>query len=198
MYRDAAYADNHELADVLEQVQLHDTPKTLKAKFTVENGYTQETADFVADLDYTKLTGVDVDGKEIPLGRIYKVGLTPKPDDLLDYDKPLSQQPKKYKAALNEIANIQGIPVVDQFGQSASFGSFQDALSQKVGPENAMREFFEAGIPGIKYLDRNSRNSGAGSTNYVIFDDSMIKILEKYGIVGPVAISAMALSEDES
>jgi len=26
----------------------------------------------------------------------------------------------------------------------------------------------------------------------------MIKILEKYGIVGPVAISAMALSEDES
>ena len=195
MYRNAVYAENYELADVLEQVQLHDTPKTLKAKFTVENGYTQETADFVADLDYDKLTGVDVDGKEIPLGRIYKVGLTPKPDDLLDYDKPLSQQPEKYKAALNEIANIQGIPVIDQFGQSASFGSFQDALSQKVGPENAMREFFEAGIPGTKYLDGNSRNSGAGSTNYVIFDDSMIKILEKYGIVGPVAISAAAASK---
>jgi len=195
MYRNAVYAENYELADVLEQVQLHDTPKTLKAKFTVENGYTQETADFVADLDYDKLTGVDVDGKEIPLGRIYKVGLTPKPDDLLDYDKPLSQQPEKYKAALNEIANIQDIPVVDQFGQSASFGSFQDALSQKIGPENAMREFFEAGIPGTKYLDGNSRNSGAGSTNYVIFDDSMIKILEKYGIVGPVAISAAAASK---
>ena len=195
MYRNAVYAENYELADVLEQVQLHDTPKTIKAKFTVENGYAQETADFVADLDYDKLTGVDVDGKEIPLGRIYKVGLTPKPDDLLDYDKPLSGQPEKYKAALNEIANIQGIPVVDQFGQSASFGSFQDALSQKIGPENAMREFFEAGIPGIKYLDGNSRNSGAGSTNYVIFDDSMIKILEKYGIVGPVAISAAAASK---
>ena len=195
MYRNAVYAENYELADVLEQVQLHDTPKTIKAKFTVENGYTQETADFVADLDYGKLTGVDFDGKEIPLGRIYKVGLTPKPDDLLDYDKPLSQQPEKYKAALNEIANIQDIPVVDQFGQSASFGSFQDALSQKIGPENAMREFFEAGIPGTKYLDGNSRNSGAGSTNYVIFDDSMIKILEKYGIVGPVAISAAAASK---
>lgn len=238
MYRNAVYAENYELADVLEQVQLHDTPKTLKAKFTVENGYAQETADFVADLDYDKLTGVDFDGKEIPLGRIYKVGLTPKPDDLLDYDKPLSGQPEKYKAALNEIANIQGIPVVDQFGQSASFGSFQDALSQKVGPENAMREFLEAGIPGIKFADNDSRSQqfvlklnvrgkpyetepiyarnlddakrieadykekGFGvqiddnrSLNYVIFDDSMIKILEKYGIVGPVAISAAAASK---
>jgi len=59
----------------------------------------------------------------------------------------------------------------------------------------ASNALFEAGIPGIKYLNGNSRNSGAGSTNYVIFDDSMIKILEKYGIVGPVAISAAAASK---
>ena len=131
-------------------------------------------------------------------GKMYKVGIAAKPDDLLDYDKPLSEQPEKFKTALNEIANIQGIPVVDQFGQSASFGSFQDALSEKVGPENATREFFEAGIIGIKYLDNTSRDGAGTSSNYVIFDDSMIKILEKYGIVGPVAVSAMALSEDES
>ena len=131
-------------------------------------------------------------------GKMYKVGIAVKPEDLLDYDKPLSEQPEKFKTALNEIAKIQGIPVVDQFGQSASFGSFQDALSEKVGPENATREFFEAGIPGIKYLDNTSRDGAGTSSNYVIFDDSMIKILEKYGIVGPVAISAMALSEDES
>ena len=31
-----------------------------------------------------------------------------------------------------------------------------------------------------------------GSRNYVIFDDKLIKILEKYGIVGPVAVSATA------
>jgi len=31
-----------------------------------------------------------------------------------------------------------------------------------------------------------------GSKNYVIFDDKLVKILEKYGIVGPVAVSATA------
>ena len=133
-------------------------------------------------------------------GKMYKVGLAPKPDELLDYDLPLSQQPKKYKAALDEIAKIQGIPVVDQFGQSASFGSFQDALNQKVGPVNAMKEFNDAGIPGIKYRSSNSRTQSTGDTNpeqnYVIFDDSMIKIMEKYGIVGPVAITSLAASKD--
>ena len=158
----------------------------------------EEAADIYADEVYKleQLRGRVTDNSS--KGRVYKVGLVPKPEDLLDYDKPLSEQPEKYKSALNEIAEIQGISVVDQFGQSASFGSFQDALSQKIGPKNAMREFFEAGIPGIKYLDNTSRDGAGTSNNYVIFDDSMIKILEKYGIVGPVAISAMALSEDET
>jgi hypothetical protein len=37
----------------------------------------------------------------------------------------------------------------------------------------------ELGIPGIRYLDRNSRDVGAGSSNYVIFDDKLVKILGK-------------------
>lgn len=216
MYRNAVYAENYELADVLEQVQLHDTPKTIKAKFTVENGYTQETADFVADLNYDKLTGVDVDGKEIPLGRIYKVGLTPKPDDLLDYDKPLSGQTQAiqemviatlkangaYPGSNAAALKMQGANVIEAL--SSNMGAMDwpvgaDAKTRQEfrtkGEANASQALFEAGIPGIKYLDGNSRNSGAGSTNYVIFDDSMIKILEKYGIVGPVAISAAAASK---
>jgi len=229
MYRDAAYAENYELADVLEQVQLHDTPKTLKAKFTVENGYTQETADFVADLDYTKLTGVDVDGKEIPLGRIYKVGLTPKPDDLLDYDKALSGQSENVQTAFKKVfydnfikgdadlealfaspnaLSMQDMGLFSKSTGAQAYRELADRLGKTIRPvplsadgtmmpteQIASQALFEAGIPGIKYLDGNSRNSGAGSTNYVIFDDSMIKILEKYGIVGPVAISAAVASK---
>jgi hypothetical protein len=33
--------------------------------------------------------------------------------------------------------------------------------------------------------------------NYVIFDDKAIKILEKYGIVGPVAITALGAAKQE-
>ena len=250
MYRNAVYAENYELADVLEQVQLHDTPKTLKAKFTVENGYTQETADFVADLDYDKLTGVDVDGKEIPLGRIYKVGLTPKPDDLLDYDKSFSQQTPAIQAALRKIGYkpereftvtrdgdervavyevgdsgqnkfvkhfIDGVMGVSGEVQASTYiktlekQSFEatggdivnfmaNEITRKAGSSNVngaemlSKDLLEAGILGIKYLENND-NESVKQSNYVIFDDSMIKILEKYGIVGPVAISAAAASK---
>lgn len=108
----------------------------------------QELADLIRQSAQRELEIYEnLDPSKFTRGKMYKVGLAPKPDELLDYDLPLSQQPKKYKAALDEIAKIQGIPVVDQFGQSASFGSFQDALNQKVGPVNAMKEFNDAGIP---------------------------------------------------
>jgi len=39
-----------------------------------------------------------------------------------------------------------------------------------------------AGVRGIKYLDQGSRGTGQGTNNYVVFDDSLIDILRKYGI----------------
>lgn len=37
------------------------------------------------------------------------------------------------------------------------------------------------GIPGIRYLDQGSRGAGDGTRNYVIFDESLVKILEENG-----------------
>lgn len=37
----------------------------------------------------------------------------------------------------------------------------------------------EAGIPGIRYADQGSRGQGAGTSNYVIFDDKLVKIKGK-------------------
>jgi hypothetical protein len=45
----------------------------------------------------------------------------------------------------------------------------------------------DKGIPGIKYLDGNSRSVGEGSrSNYVVFDENLISIVKKYGIAGAV------------
>lgn len=52
----------------------------------------------------------------------------------------------------------------------------------------------ESGIPGIKYLDAGSRASGQGSRNYVVFDDSLIEILRKYGVSGLAALPAGVLA----
>jgi hypothetical protein len=37
------------------------------------------------------------------------------------------------------------------------------------------------GITGIKYLDGGSRRTGKGTSNYVVFDDTLPKILERNG-----------------
>ena len=57
----------------------------------------------------------------------------------------------------------------------------------------------EAGIPGIRYLDAMSRRAGAGSSNYVVFDDSIIDILKKYGLTGAVlGAGALGLTGTEA
>jgi hypothetical protein len=70
------------------------------------------------------------------------------------------------------------------------------------GAKNSGEELLEKnGIKGIKY--KANRGPGArnvpetGSDNYVIFDDKLIQIMKKYGIVGPIAVTAMKPKEQE-
>ena len=45
------------------------------------------------------------------------------------------------------------------------------------GPEETTKVLLESGIPGIKYLDQGSRAGGKGTSNFVVFDDQIPKIL---------------------
>lgn len=55
-------------------------------------------------------------------------------------------------------------------------------LSTKLGGDRAASLALNAaGIPGIKFLDQGSRNSGDGSRNLVVFDDKLITITHKDG-----------------
>jgi hypothetical protein len=136
-------------------------------------------------------------------GTMYKVGLAPKPDELLDYDAPFSAQSKNVQKKLLK-AGYEIDPRT-----SGSGGMILDAIMSNVGREGAhlalggkrtdarqiaSQRMAEAGIPGIKYRAAGSRATTtadeAAERNYVIFDDKAVKILEKYGIVGPVAVTA--------
>ena len=52
----------------------------------------------------------------------------------------------------------------------------------------------------MRYLTGSARQRRPikAEQNYVIFDDNIIKILEKYGIVGSVAVSSAVASQGES
>jgi hypothetical protein len=54
----------------------------------------------------------------------------------------------------------------------------------------ASTQLREAGVPGIKYLDQESRQVGQGTYNYVITDDKLIDILRKFGMLLPAVGAA--------
>ena len=159
---------------------------------------------------------------------MYKVGLEPKPEDMLDYQIPIEQQPENIqqtvKKALSYIYPDVKDPALSMRGSdlqnaiinriAVSRGNIEkmsdpiDADIARIDPNNEKTEaaiaaqiMLEQGIPGMKYRDAGSRGGAKSlkdaSFNYVIFDDKMIKILEKYGIVGPVAITGVAASQQE-
>lgn len=162
-------------------------------------------------------------------GKTYKVGLAPKPDELLDYDTPLNQQPRVVQKQIENLVGdlLAGGPEhYDRFdykalaairGESPTEGyspTGDDILTDlqrflETAPNQTLRAAMDAsqllndfGIPGLKYRAAGSRGAAtadeAAERNYVIFDDKAVKILEKYGIVGPVAVTAGAASQTDT
>lgn len=114
-------------------------------------------------------------------GRIYDVRINAAPESFLDWDRPLNQQsPHVQSFARRELAGRGGDDPLSMSG-----GEFYRSLGDK---ERAKA----AGIPGVRYLDESSRGAGDGTRNYVVFDDSLIEIMRKYGIMPPAALAGAA------
>ena len=125
-------------------------------------------------------------------GSLYAVDL---PDEwlpkMLDWDKPLSQQPEEVRKAI--------APRVEQLRQAAPRYVPDDPSGEwlyramkpqggldvmdwnKGGPRSASTALRDAGIPGIRYLDGGSRKSGEGTYNYVVFPgmEGLLKIISR-------------------
>lgn len=161
-----------------------------------------------------------------PKGSMYEVDIDAQTDDLLDYDVPLKEQPKKIQNAFKNIwkdavakdpilADIYKTPddvdfnAMGLFDESRGSQAYQE-FAQKVGGDAELSKMLQdKGVKGIKYADAQTRFSPKGKThNFVIFDDKLIDITRKYGIP-PVMASAvlagtmtpeqaMAMSESEA
>jgi hypothetical protein len=108
-------------------------------------------------------------------GHLYEV--TVPTDGWLDWDRPLSEQPEAY-AAFDDAGFDPGL---DATGAEA-----YRALAAALGsPAKASAALLEAGLAGIAYLDGNSRSSGRGTRNRVVFAARDIEIVSKDGT--PVA-----------
>ncbi len=149
-------------------------------------------------------------------GQLYTVELDVEPGDLLDWNKPLSEQSEKVQNFARTLKSRFNITVEIQHGND-----LYEWTKQAYGDAKAAsKALLAAGIPGIRYLDGASRtglpqwgvveadgppvgvfrskaaaeaaadqqpgrvvkeNPQSGTYNYVIFDESKIKITAENG-----------------
>jgi hypothetical protein len=141
-------------------------------------------------------------------GSMYQVRLNVKPDELVDWDKPLHQQSNAVRSAiLSDIDGAIDITKNNLVNASERLRPIREAGLKKLQTERnlmeplsgqeiyqrlskgelrfspqATEQLKAAGIKGIRYKDAVSRSTEGGTYNYVIFDDSLITILKRYGI----------------
>lgn len=127
--------------------------------------------------------------KFYPLQYQYKVDLDIDEKNILDWNVAIDERLKVFAKELEENIEIETLSPVKIYTTK----DYYDALSEYLGdPKSASMQLKEMGFDGIKYLDRisNEKVKEAGlnieklislpsTYNYVIFDDSKIKILDK-------------------
>jgi len=198
-YTKAERSGDYASAQVLEEFLTHSTPDQVAETLAQFSGKDLEKAqkayDFASDA-FRKQQGSYLYQVDLPDEQIAK---------MLDYDKPLSEQPKivqdfllknpdvldyiakaeSKRVKLNEMSpmrleklKLASIP----FDASRMTGKdAMTAIAQRSGlgkaaeAENMLRK---AGIPGIRYLDEGSRGAGKGTSNFVVFPgmEDMLRI----------------------
>jgi len=82
--------------------------------------------------------------------------------------------------------DVKGWEVYQDLSDRFYDGAKREGLDAKhaargVSQESASNLLNELGIPGIRYLDGNSRNAGEGTSNFVLFDENMAEVKSRNG-----------------
>lgn len=120
-------------------------------------------------------------------GAMYTVDL---PDEaiarMLDWDKPLSEQAEAVRVAAMDLGlpgTATGKDVYNALAMQARDANLHRSNLQGTtlpgSQAAASQDLLGFGIPGIRYLDGGSRGAGQGTSNYVVFDDKLLKILKR-------------------
>jgi hypothetical protein len=197
-----------------------ENPDSATLRLAESDAEAQELVDLIrrsAQRDLEIYESLDPD--KFTRGKMYKVGLSPKPDELLDYDKFLGDQTPAIKEKVRQLVKsemtkedavnlgFEGLgkqrAIASMLDDNTKIDTFLGDWAAIRGKDNAGEELLaKYGIPGLKYRASGSRSSGvadeAAERNYVIFDDKAVKILEKYGIAGPVLVTGAVVGASKA
>jgi hypothetical protein len=129
-------------------------------------------------------------------GAFYELDL---PDEtigkMLDWDKPLSEQPESVRKAINDHVGYDYV----KEAPAAKGSDVYAVLSMREGDDKgASKALNSLGIPGIKYLDGTSRSAGEGTRNFVVFDEQYITPLKRNGESLQAALDAQLPMDEAS
>jgi hypothetical protein len=136
------------------------------------------------------------DAKNLGASNIYKVDI---PDEkipkMLNWDIPLSEQSKsvqdiawKYKDALKNQTEMKGLKNIWELDGADLYGVMQrykmedsgKLVKQNVDIKDVSDIMNKSDIPGIRYMNYQGKTSeGANTSNFVVFDPTDVKILER-------------------
>lgn len=134
----------------------------------------------------------------VPNANMYEVNIRARVDELLDWDRPLKDQPAAIKKAVVDIAKSYADVFRTEFGgvnnaikdlmrlidsEHLTGEGVLNKLTEIGGGDKAMvsADLRAAGLRGIQYLDQMSRGRGDGTRNFVIFDDKDVAIVSRNG-----------------
>jgi hypothetical protein len=111
---------------------------------------------------------------------------------MLDWDKPLSQQPEAVQKLAKEFnltrnasntGESKGSYIYQNLATRLAEPPFNERSPFSSGAPIASAKLKELGIPGIRYLDQGSRGGVKGTSNFVVFpgEESKLKIMEVNG-----------------
>ena len=121
-------------------------------------------------------------------GRMYEVDIDVSPDELLDWDLPLYEQSEYIQNILRKnekkltkdlYLNLSIEDLINAPNQSGE-GLYSLMRTERRGEKEASEYLRSLGIKGVRYKDAFSRDGEGGTSNYVMFDDSLIDIKDKY------------------
>lgn len=129
-------------------------------------------------------------------GSLYKVELNINEGELLDWDS--KEKPDLIKSKLSKVLDYVRSRNPSLYTKSLNFldgsmnGSeiYSSLTSSGLSPQEASEYLNSIGIKGIKYLDGYSRQQGSGNYNFVVFDESLIQIVEENG--NPVSFESIS------
>ena len=104
-YNLADKEQNYLRMEILERAMTHDTPTDLRelAQDTdYDDNYRQTAANVADEIETFK----DSEGKPVNFGSMYEVEIDAQEGELLDYDKPLSEQPVEVRKAIDKASQL--------------------------------------------------------------------------------------------